>query len=85
LAVVLDAFSRKVVGWALDRTLAARLPIAALQQAIAQRQPLPGLVHHSDRGVQYACGDYAQSYNGTDDCQHEPTANPYDNASAKAF
>jgi putative transposase len=60
LAVVLDSFSRKVVGWALDRTLAARLPIAALEQAIAQRQPPPGLVHHSDRGVQYACGDYAQ-------------------------
>jgi putative transposase len=40
-----------VVGWALDRTLAARLPIAALEQAIAQRQPPPGLVHHSDRGV----------------------------------
>ncbi len=60
LAVVLDAFSRKVVGWALDRTLAARLPIAALEQALTQRQPPPGLVHHSDRGVQYACGDYAQ-------------------------
>ncbi len=60
LAVVLDAFSRKVVGWALDRTLAARLPIAALEQAITQRQSPPGLVHHSDRGVQYACGDYAQ-------------------------
>ena len=60
LAVVLDAFSRKVVGWALGRTLAARLPIAALEQAIVERQPRPGLVHHSDRGVQYACGDYAR-------------------------
>ena len=60
LAVVLDAFSRKVVGWALGRTLAARMPIAALEQAVAERQPPPGLVHHSDRGVQYACGDYAQ-------------------------
>jgi transposase InsO family protein len=59
LALILDAFSRKVVGWALDRTLASRLPIAALEQAIAQRQPPPGLVHHSDRGVQYASGDYA--------------------------
>ena len=54
LAVVLDAFSRKVVGWSLDRTLASRLPITALEQAIAERQPAPGLVHHSDRGVQYA-------------------------------
>jgi len=86
LAVILDAFSRKVVGWALDRTLAARLPIAALEQAIAQRQPPPGLVHHSDRGVQYACGDYAQVLQ-----QHQmiPSmsrpANPYDNASCESF
>jgi putative transposase len=49
LAVILDAFSRKVVGWELDRTLAARLPIAALEQAIAERKPPPGVVHHSDR------------------------------------
>jgi putative transposase len=86
LAVVLDAFSRKVVGWALDRTLAARLPIAALHQAIAERQPPPGLVHHSDRGVQYACGDYAQVLQ-----RHQmiPSmsrpANPYDNASCESF
>jgi putative transposase len=86
LAVVLDAFSRKVVGWALGRTLAARMPIAALEQAVAQRQPPPGLVHHSDRGVQYACGDYAQVVQ-----QHQmiPSmsrpANPYDNASCESF
>jgi len=86
LAVVLDAFSRKVVGWALDRTLAARLPIAALQQAIARRQPPPGLVHHSDQGVQYACGDYGKLLQ-----QHQmiPSmsrpANPYDNASCESF
>jgi len=86
LAVVLDAFSRKVVGWALDCTLAARLPIAALEQAIAQRQPPPGLVHHSDRGVQYACGDYAQILQ-----RHQmiPSmsrpANPNDNARCESF
>ena len=86
LAVVLDAFSRKVVGWALDRTLAARLPIAALEQAIAERQPPPGLVHHSDRGVQYACGDYGKVLQ-----QHQMIAsmsrpaNPYDNASCESF
>jgi len=56
--VILDAFSRKVVGWALDRTLANRLTISALEHAIAQRQPRPGLVHHSDRGLQYARGEY---------------------------
>jgi len=55
LAVILDACSRKVVGWALDRTLAASLPKVALEMAIADRQPGPGLVHHSDRGVRAVC------------------------------
>jgi len=54
LAVILDAFSRKVVGWALDRTLASRLAIAALEQAIKKRQPPLGVVHHSDRGSSLA-------------------------------
>ena len=58
LAVMLDAYSRKVVGWALERTLAARLPIAALKYALAERHPPPGVVHHSDRGVQYASEAY---------------------------
>ena len=59
LAVVLDAFSRKVVGWALDDHLEARLAIEALDMALAARNPAPdSLIHHSDRGVQYACGDY---------------------------
>ncbi len=86
LAVVLDPFSRKVVGWALDRTLASRLPITALEQAIAKRQPPPGLVHHSDRGVQYASGDYVKVLR-----KHQmiPSmsrpANPYDNASCESF
>lgn len=86
LAVILDAFSRKVVGWALERTLASRLPKAALEQAIAQRQPPPGLVHHSDRGVQYASDEYVQVLR-----QHQmiPSmsrpANPYDNASCESF
>jgi putative transposase len=86
LAVILDAFSRKVVGWALDRTLAARLPIAALEKAIAERKPPPGLVHHSDRGVQYASRLYVNILR-----QHQmlPSmsrpANPYDNASCESF
>ena len=58
LAVVIDAFSRRVVGWALDRTLEDDLPIEALRLALEQRQPAPGLVHHSDRGSQYASHDY---------------------------
>ena len=86
LAVLLDACSRKVVGWALGRTLATRLPLAALQQAIAARQPPPGVVHHSDRGIQYASGEYVQLLR-----QHQmiPSmsrpANPYDNASCESF
>ena len=56
LAVILDGYSPKVVGWALERTLASRLPIAALEHALKERRPPPGLVHHSDRGVQYAIG-----------------------------
>ena len=59
LAIVLDAFSRRVVGWALDTHLEASLATAALAMAIEARRPTPGsLIHHSDRGVQYACGDY---------------------------
>ena len=59
LAIILDAFSRKVIGWALATHLRASLAIEALDMAVAARRPVPGsLVHHSDRGVQYACGDY---------------------------
>jgi len=86
LAVILDAFSRKVVGWALDRTLANRLTIAALEQAIAQRRPRPGLVHHSDRGLQYARGEYVAVLEkfGMVPSMSRP-ANPYDNASCESF
>lgn len=60
LAVVLDAFSRRAVGWALDRSLQTFLPLAALESAIRSRQPRAGLVHHSDRGSQYASNDYVE-------------------------
>lgn len=60
LAVVLDLFSRKVVGWSLSRSLEAAGALAALERALAQRQPATGWVHHSDRGVQYACHEYVQ-------------------------
>ncbi len=86
LAAILDAFSRRVIGWALDRTLAARLPLAALAQAIAQRQPPPGLVHHSDRGVQYASHDYIgllEAHSMTPSMSRP--ANPYDNATCESF
>jgi putative transposase len=86
LAVVLDRFSRRVVGWALERTLAARLAVTALEQAIATRQPKPGLVHHSDRGIQYASHEYVEVLTA-----HHITpsmsrpANPYDNAFCESF
>jgi putative transposase len=57
-AVILDKWSRGVVGWALNRSPGARLAVTALERAIAERQPRPGLVHHSDRGIQYASHDY---------------------------
>jgi len=82
LAVILDGFSRKVVGWALERTLTSRLAIAALREAIVKREPRPGLIHHSDRGVQYASGDYVAILE-----QHQMMAsmsrpaNPYDRSS----
>lgn len=86
LAVILDAYSRKVVGWALDRMLAARLPIAALVHALAERYPPPGLVHHSDRGVQYASEEYVTLLR----THHiipsmSRPANSYDNASCESF
>lgn len=60
LAVILDAHSRRVIGWRLDDTLSGSLTIAALQMALAGRPAAPGLVHHSDRGAQYASGEYTQ-------------------------
>lgn len=86
LAVILDAFSRLVVGWALDRSLASRLAIAALEQAIRRRQPPPGLVHHSDRGIQYVSGKYValvQAHHMISSMSRP--ANPYDNASCESF
>jgi putative transposase len=86
LAVILDGFSRKVVGWALERTLASRLTMAALEQAIAKRQPRPGLVHHSDRGLQYAGAEYVAILEKRRmiPSMSRP-ANPFDNASCESF
>jgi transposase InsO family protein len=86
LAVILDKWSRRVVGWELDRTLAAKLAVAALERAIEARQPGPGLVHHSDRGIQYASDDYVSLLRSR---QMTPSmsrpANPYDNATCESF
>lgn len=86
LAVVLDAFSRRVLGWALDERLDAGLAVAALRQAIDARQPALGLVHHSDRGVQYASHAYVDllAEHGIAPSMSR-TANPYDNAKCESF
>ncbi len=87
LAVVLDAFSRRVIGWALDRHLRATLAIEALEMAIAARRPAPGsLIHHSDRGIQYACGEYTALLAAHDiQPSMSRVGNPYDNARAESF
>jgi putative transposase len=87
LAIVLDAFSRRVVGWALQPHLQASLAIGALNMAIAARRPVPGsLIHHSDRGVQYACSDYTVvlEAHGIQPSMSR-VGNPYDNARAESF
>jgi putative transposase len=87
LAVLLDAFSRRVIGWALDKHLRANLATAALDMAIAARRPAPGsLIHHSDRGVQYACGEYTAvlEAHGIQPSMSR-VGNPYDNAKAESF
>jgi putative transposase len=86
LAVVLDAFSRRVIGWALDRTLEDDLAITALQMAFRRRGPVKGLTHHSDRGVQYASKEYTDLLK-----EHgvrismSRSGNPYDNAKCESF
>lgn len=86
LAVVLDAFSRRVLGWALERSLQTRLPLAALQRALADRQPPPGLVHHSDRGAQYACPEYVETLLAHGIVPSMSRAGcPYDNAACESF
>jgi putative transposase len=86
LAVILDAWSRKVVGYAVSKLLDTRLPMAALEAAIASRSPAPGLIHHSDRGCQYASRQYRErlavaQIRGS----MSRKANPYDNAQAESF
>ena len=86
LAVILDAFSRRVIGWELGRTLEAELAVAALRKALAVRDVEPGLVHHSDRGVQYASIEYTDllKENGIQ-ISMSRRGNPYDNAQAESF
>ena len=86
LAVVLDAHSRRVIGWALGRTLEAGLAVSALTMALRQRRPAPGLVHHSDRGVQYASQEYTDLLKAHSiQISMSRKGNPYDNAACESF
>jgi transposase InsO family protein len=86
LAVILDAYSRRVIGWALERTMEDELTLAALRMALQRRAPAPGLVHHSDRGIQYTAQDYTDLLKA-----HQITismsrkGNPFDNAACESF
>jgi putative transposase len=86
VAVILDAWSRRVVGYAISRSIDARLTVAALKAAIARRKPPPGCVHHSDRGSQYAAQVYREvlATNGLVGSMGR-RGNPYDNAKAESF
>jgi len=86
VAVVLDAHSRRVVGWAIERYLGTVLALRALRMALTERRPEPGMIHHSDRGVQYACFDYVKMLQEQGiQISMSRVGNPYDNAKAESF
>lgn len=86
LAVILDVYSRKVIGWALERTLESSLTVNALRMALAKRGAPAGLIHHSDRGVQYACDEYTALLRAHSvRISMSRKGNPYDNAFAESF
>ena len=86
LAVILDAYSRRVIGWHLDQGLDDSVTLHALRMALRERSVLPGLVHHSDRGVQYASHQYTQLLKDHGiDISMSRKANPWDNAACESF
>lgn len=86
LAAILDVYSRKVIGWAISTSLDRQLTLAALTMAIARRHPPHGVIHHSDRGVQYLCKDYVNLlYKNGFHISCSRKGNPYDNAFAESF
>jgi putative transposase len=86
LAAILDAYSRRCVGWELSRCIDTRLTLAALDRALALRQPQPGLIHHSDRGVQYANAAYVARLESVGaQISMAARGNPYANAKAESF
>jgi putative transposase len=86
LVALLDRYSRKVIGWAISKRIDAELCLGALKSALAKRQPPPGCIHHSDRGVQYACGEYVALLRAANmKISMSRTGNPYDNAHMESF
>jgi transposase InsO family protein len=86
LAVILDAYSRRVIGWELGQTLEAKLAVAALDRALSGRVLTPGIVHHSDRGIQYCSGEYIHKLESNGfRISMSRKGNPYDNAQAESF
>jgi transposase InsO family protein len=86
LAVILDAYSRRVIGWALDRTMEDELTLTALHMALSRRDVQAGLVHHSDRGSQYASNDYTDLLKANGILiSMSRKGNPWDNAACESF
>lgn len=86
LAVIVDLYSRKIIGWPISRSLEAELTSAALRMAIEERKPLPGCIHHSDRGVQYASEAYVDILKEAGlEISMSRKGNPYDNAAMESF
>jgi transposase InsO family protein len=86
LAVILDAYSRRVIGWALDRTMEDDLTLSALRMALSRRTVEPGLIHHSDRGSQYASRDYTDLLKAHQiEISMSRKGNPWDNAACESF
>jgi putative transposase len=86
LAAILDAYSRRCIGWCLSRRIDTSLTLAALEMALANRNPEAGLIHHSDRGVQYASGEYVACLEQAGVLPSmAAVANPYENAKAESF
>ncbi len=86
LAIVMDLFSRRIVGWSMQETMERSLVLSALNMAIKARKPPSGLLHHSDRGSQYACGDYQKLLRQAGcRCSMSRKGNCWDNAPAESF
>ena len=86
LAIILDLYSRRVIGWHVSKKIDGDLAVAALRMAIARRKPEPGCIHHADRGVQYLCGDYVALLEAHGFwISNSAKGNPYDNAWTERF